>query len=405
MIANPQSFFRFAAQYYPLLRDLYYRSGGFNDADLRELILRHRSGDDPAPHYLADQLLRLGIIETTPEATASYEMTRPVKNLMRFLLQEQRLTSAAVIQGYLADLEQSQAELDAAIRETRPVRIERALNEIGETLERIRQDSRANREAVVNEVLALKTNRERRPVKERFEIINRLWTRYLEPLRDLIDVRKAMDSGLDALDRVLKAGAEAFELDGVLFREFSRCRARLLRLRRDVGVDFHEALREVEPLYESLKRDSELVRGAVRALERLGKEGLRGLALTKLLAIPFWHQEGLFSDAALSSFLQGVHGYTPRPPVPLATGEARAEADFIEPEEMLAALRRTLPVEDVLNWLLMTYRNPAPGEVLRAYGRIHGGEVGRPVFGPAERAYGLGTTTFLAHPLRLEADS
>jgi len=94
VIANPQSFFRFAAQYYPLLRDLYYRSGGFNDADLRELVLRHRSGDDPAPHYLAEQLIRLGIIETAPEATTSYEMIRPVKSLRRFLLQEALLIGA-----------------------------------------------------------------------------------------------------------------------------------------------------------------------------------------------------------------------------------------------------------------------------------------------------------------------
>ncbi len=402
MLANPQTFFRFAAQHYPLLRDLYYRTSGINDADLQELVVRNRSAEDPAPHFLADQLLKLGILEMSPEATASYEMTRPVRNLMRFLLQEQRLTSAAVIQGYLADLEQTQAELDAAVRASRPVRIERALHEIGETLERIRQDSRANREALVNEALALKSNRERRPVKERFEIINRLWTRYLEPLRDLIDVRKAMDAGLDALDRVLRAGAQTFDLDGALFREFSRCRARLLRLRREVGDDFHEALREVEPLYEALKRDSELVRGAVRALERLGREGIRRLALMDRLAIPFWQQEGLFADPALASFLQEVRGYRPAPPKPLAAGAAVLSADFIDPEQMFAELKRDLPVEDVFQWLATRFPAPAPGEVLRAYGRIHGGDAGEPVFGDAERAYVLGRETVLAHPLRLE---
>lgn len=38
MAANPQSFFRFAARYYPLLLNLFYRREGFTEADLRNLV-------------------------------------------------------------------------------------------------------------------------------------------------------------------------------------------------------------------------------------------------------------------------------------------------------------------------------------------------------------------------------
>jgi len=61
------------------------------------------------------------------------------------------------------------------------VLIERALDEITETMERIRQDSRANREAIINEVMTVKSNRDKRTVSERFEKINYLWNHYLEP--------------------------------------------------------------------------------------------------------------------------------------------------------------------------------------------------------------------------------
>lgn len=402
MPVDPYTFFRFAAQNYSLLRDLYYRQS-VGDADLRELVVRHRVENGPTPDYIAGQLVDFSILEATPEATASYEMTRPVRNLLRFLLKEQRLTSAAVIQGYLADLEQSQAELEAAISESRPVRIERALNEIGETLERIRQDSRANREAVINDVLSLKSNQDRRSARERFEIINRLWTHYLEPLRDLIDVRKAMDAGLDSLDRVLRAGAKTFDLDGTLSREFSRCRARLLRLRREIGIDFHECLREVEPLYESLKRDSELVRGAVRALERIGKEGLKNLALANQLAISIWQQEGLLNNLVLEAYLHGVRGYIPRVATPLATSPSVPDRLLIDPKIMLDKLKKSMPVDDVLYWLVTNYGSVGPGEVLRAYGRIHGGDFGKRIFSEMERSYELEDVTLLAHPLRIEA--
>jgi len=151
MAANPQSFFRFAARRYPLLRDLFYRGEGFSEADLRALIEGQRGEGDPGAATVIEQLLDFGIIEPIPDATAAFELTAPVSNLLSFLLREQRLTSARVIQGYLDDLEE--------------------------------------------------LHRERRTVRERFEIINRLWSRYLEPLRDLIDVKKAMDAGLEDLLR------------------------------------------------------------------------------------------------------------------------------------------------------------------------------------------------------------
>ena len=50
-------------------------------------------------------------------------------------------------------------------------------------------------------------------------------------------------------------------------------------------ADFHESMHEVEPLYASLKQDSSLARGVARALERIGKEGIKSLNLQAELAI------------------------------------------------------------------------------------------------------------------------
>ncbi len=403
MSLNPQAFFLFAAKHYGLLKDLFYRSGGFTDADLRELILRNRNEDDPIPDYVADQLVKLRIIEPSPDATAHYEITNPVRNLIRFLLQEQRLTSAAVIQAYLNDLEQSQQELDGAIRENRPAWIERALNEINETLERIRQDSMANREAVINEVLAVKSNKEQRSVRERFEIINRLWTRYLEPLRDLIDVRKSMDAAMDGLERVVRSGAQVFDLDGVMNREFYRSRTRLTRLRREISSDFHESLREVEPLYESLKQDSELVRGASRALERIGKEGLKNLGFVDMLAIPSSRQqEGLFPDLALESYLHGVYGYEPEAAPELPVSENQHHVTYVMPEEIIDRLLADLPVKDVLKWIMTNYEMLPLSELLRVYARIYQADLGNYAFSETEQSYWLPSATLYSHPMAIE---
>jgi len=405
MASNPQAFFRFAARYYPLLIDLFYRSEGVTEADLRDLINRSRSEGEPAASHVSEQLLTFGIIEPIPDATATFELTSPIRALLSFLLREHRLTSAKVIQGYLSDMEQLRAELDGAARQDLGNQAARALADISALLERIRQDSHANREAIIAEVLKLKSNREKRSTRERFEIINRIWTRYLEPLRDLIDVRQAMDTDLDDLERVLAAAARSFQLDGTLSREFPRCRARLLRLRREVAEDFRESLREVEPLYISLKKESELVRGASLGLEQLDRRGLAALKLEEMLAIPVWRIEGTFADTSLEAYIHGIRGYELAETPPLVEGSEGAPIQVILPSELLARLEDSIPVDDLLAWLLAVYPEANLGELLRAYGRIVLGDTGSLRFGEEERRYPAQGVVLVARPVRLERNT
>ncbi|MCM2356605.1 MAG: hypothetical protein NDI77_00475 [Geobacteraceae bacterium] len=403
MAINPQSFFNFAAQNYPLLHDIFRKSGGMNDAELSDLIRRHRVGLE-SPSTLIEKLINLKIIEPLPDATASYEMSRTVSVLFRFLLQEQRLTSTAVIHAYLDELERAQTDLDHAIRDDKHSLIERALDEITETMERIRQDSRANREAIINEVMTVKSNREKRTVSERFEKILLLWNHYLEPLKDLIDVRKTMDASLDSLERLLKQGAEQFLLDGALHREFARCSVRLVRLRRDMTADFHESMHEVEPLYVSLKQDSSLARGVARALERIGKEGIRSLNLPTALALRTERlREGLFDNTDIEAFLHNVRGYQPQEPPVINLGTELLSPRFIPPDELIDTLRQALPVGDVLQWLLNRYEGYPFPELLRAYGRIFGSDAFKAGFSREEKKYQLPGMTVHARPLAVEA--
>lgn len=402
MAISPQSFFRFADRHYSLLIDLFYRSTGLTEADLRDLIEASRSEGDPGSGTIINQLISFGIIEPIPDATATFELTAPIRALLSFLLREHRLTSAKVIQGYLTDLEDLRSELDSASHQKLNNQAARALADISQVIERIRQDSHANREAIIAEVLKIKANRDQRSIRERFEVINRLWSRYLEPLRDLIDVKKSMDASLDDIERSMVTNGKTFILDGALSREFSRCRARLLRLRREVAEDFYESMREVEPLYVSLKRDSELVRGASLALERIDRAGLANLQFDALIAIPTWRIEGTFSDTSLEAFFHGVHGYQPGAPEPLPDADDTPLHEFIIPSELFSRLDSSLPVPDLFDWLLEQYPEATAGELVRAYGRVYLGDSGEMQFAEEERRYSLPDIFLVARPLRIE---
>nr|MBF0221333.1 hypothetical protein [Desulfobulbaceae bacterium] len=401
MATNPQSFFRFADRHYPLLLDLFYRSTGLTEADLRDLIDASRTEGAPGSAAIINQLISYGIIEPVPDATATFELTAPIGALLAFLLREHRLTSAKVIQGYLSDLEDLRNEIDGAALQKLNNQAARALTDISQVIERIRQDSQANREAILTEVLKLKANRDKRTVRERFEVINRLWNRHLEPLRDLIDVKKAMDASLDDLERSLLTDGKTFVLDGALTREFSRCRARLLRLRREVAENFYESMKEVEPLYISLKRESELVRGASLALEKIDRAGLASLNFDACLAIPIWRLEGTFSDTYLEAFFHEVQGYEPTVPQPLPAAEEIPLHEFILPSDLFARLDASVPVPDLLTWLLAQYPKATAGELVRAYGRIYLGDPREMHFNEEVQRYAFSDIFLIARPLQI----
>lgn len=371
---SPLTFFRFAAEHTALLVDLFYRSAGLTEAALRDLILRNQKGSAAVSSgRVMEQLKNLGIVESVPGETALFEMTRPISGLMSYLLRQHRLTSIEVIRAYLKDIERLTHELSDIITADSGQMAMRILLEISDVIERIRQDSRSNRDGIIGEVIRLKTNRERYTVRERFEIINRLWKRYLEPLRDLIDVKKAMDASLDRLQGLVDLGQTRFLHDRIMAREFKSVSARLLRLRRDVLEDYRESLAEISPLYESLRRECALSQGASLALQIIGQKGIRALRLTSRLAIPIWRTQGLLSNKTLIAYYQGVKGYTPGPrPKVSTTARATRAPRVITMEELKERLVNALPVDDLMEWLFHDFSRYPLHEILKAYGRILG---------------------------------
>lgn len=93
---NPQTFFRFAADHHALLTELYYKREGLVEAELLALIRRHADVQSPSAVYMRDRLVELGILEHLPQATAQFEMTRPVASVVGYLLQEGTGTTSRV---------------------------------------------------------------------------------------------------------------------------------------------------------------------------------------------------------------------------------------------------------------------------------------------------------------------
>ena len=401
---NPQTFFRFAAEHHALLSELYYKREGLSEAELLALVRRYADVQSPSAVYMRDRLVELGVLEQAPQATAQFEMSRPVASLMGYLLREYRMTSVEVIQAYFNAIDTLASDLAQAVDSDNSELLVRINGELEDHVERMRHDSHNNREAVTATVVKVKTNRERMPPRLRYETINRLWMRYIVPLRDIIDTHKSMDAALDRLARIYADAQQQFPADGTVQQVVRVGDARLRRLRQAVLEDFHESLREVTPLYEELRQETAMARGASQALERIAQEGLVRLRLAQRLGICNWQQRGLFSDSALEAYLCELQGYDPAVPEPIAFISEPEPPAHVSPDVFDERVRQALPIEDALTWLRNAFPELSLLAMLRLYGRLHSGRYGRTTFGERERAYELGGVVLCAHAMSVHAE-
>lgn len=397
---NPRDFFRFGFENFSLLKNLHARKT-VNDAELRQLIMRHRTAGSPAVDYIAGQLTSLGFLEVAPHATASREMVPAVSRFLNFLLRQQQLTPIAVIRSYLEALEQMGHDLDRAIGGKEAGNALRILNECSEVIERMRNDSADNLEAIIRQTLAIKSNLERRSVRERYMIINRIRERYLVPLREIIDIKKPMQHSMDQMHRLFREGKQVFIANGPLADEFSRADSRLLRLRKSVRSDFMESGREVEPLYRTLERENRIVKGASRALEIIDREGLKNLDLD--FSITFIRREGMVADDRLESYFHKLAGYVPAPPSAIEDAVPDSiRVDFIDPDQLREKIRNSLPINDYFAWLLDTYAAEPLEIILQAYVDVLDSQEYTVRFKDEARQYALRHYTIQACPMAVE---
>ena len=396
---NPHTFFRFAAEHHTLLTELYYKRDGLPEAELLALIRRNSNIQSPNATYIRDRLVELGILEHSPLATAEFEMTRPIASLVGYLLQEYKLTSVEVIQSYFTAIDAYASDMAAAIDSDNSGMLVRVNSELEEHVERMRHDSRNNRERVVTEVTEIKTNRKRIPPRLRYEKINYLWTHYIVPLRDIIDTQKSMDAALDRLYTIYIDAGRQFRNDSAVQNIIEGGESRLRRLQRDVLTDFNETIREVTPLYEELRQETTIARGASHALERINNNGLNSLKLSRHMGICIWQQRGLFSDQTLESYVYSLHDYKPIPPPPLTQDSTYKPSFYIDTADFHNKVSESLPINDALSWLLNTYPDIPTHSILKLYGRLHSGSYGSLSFADKKRDYDANKLLLSAHPM------
>ena len=372
MKVNPQSFFNFCASHTVLLRSLADRDGEISETEALRLIRANPGAAEELPETAWRRLCELQILVPTEPGGDVFLLADPVARLLTYLFNEANPATPEMIQGYVLSLETTRKRLVRALEEENIQLVRLALEEIGLALRRIYADLNETQHAILAEVARYKTERSRVSVREKYRRIVHWMERYVEPMIDIVRADGPLRAAFDDTERLLLLARE-----DALYSDHPAL-ARNLRFLRLVGSHalrvFTQCRKEIQPLYESLRRSSFIAEGAARALEKLQAEGLAKWGGEHLMGVSVWRFQNVPGDAAIALALQRVVEHPPEPAPVLEFNIEREDPAALVRVMWLDSLpelvRADLPVADLLEWLLQKHPERNTPDVLAGFSEL-----------------------------------
>lgn len=205
---SPIAFLAFVAEHVELLVAV-LDAGGVGQADLYALVNRFRKDQHPSPEHIVRRLSEYQVLRPAAYADTALELAPPLEELLRWLLNRQRLEGAGVLQGYFVELGALHVELRESVETGDHSAAALALKDADATMERLRELSASNREAIVAAAQALRSAGAVSAV-DRFKTVLRLWERYFEPLKLLVETDGEMERCTRGLHDAIILGEARF---------------------------------------------------------------------------------------------------------------------------------------------------------------------------------------------------
>lgn len=403
MRVPPKPFLDFCARHVPLLRAL-TDDVEWTEPALLDAASRHREEGDEQPETTVRKIIELRVMVNTEPGADTFELAEPLRRLLDYIFDEAMPTTPEVIQGYVASLSTVSQRMERALKDDDMATTALALQEVNDTLRRIHRDTEETRARILSEVALFKTTRRQFSVRDKFQRIVHWMQRYVEPMGDIIRVDGEMEAAFGETARVLRLAHEsALTPEAVAARQLH-----LLRVVEKFALRvFQQCRRELQPLYDSLRRASLIADGAALALARLQKDGADGWVRACAPGFALLRFRHAPADTAFAlAFARLTEGPPPAPPI------VRRPVSGLEPEgkrrrawldSVLAAAEAETPLADTLDWITSRHPDRGTTEVLAAFTRLFFNSRFRASFDDApSRLYPTADGELRAHPAALQ---
>lgn len=372
MHLTPKRFFDFCSSHVPLLHAIAIKPGDVSEAQVRQLIRTYADDSGELPETTWDRLLELQIIVPLEEGSAHYVMAQPLLQLLNFLHNDAVPTSPEIIQGYTAALESARKRVLLGVDAGDVLSVTMAANEIDHTLRRMRDDLDATHRAVMAEVARYLADRSSVSVRERYLRIVTLMDQYVHPLVEIVRVDGLLVGTLNETDLALRMAREqgVYKELGIIERNERQIRV----LRRRAIHTLNESRKELQPLYDVLRRASAIAHGAALALGRLRKMKIDDWTATYVAQAGIARIESPPTEAVLNHIIDAVVSHPPTPPPSLSmTDHQGTPPDYVRLlwlNELPNTLNEELPVNDLTGWLTESFPEKGTADALLGLSKL-----------------------------------
>lgn len=372
MQPTPKRFFDFCANHVPLLHAISQKPGDISEAQVRQMIRTFSDITTEQPQTTWERLIELQVIVPVEEGSSHYVMSQPLLQLLSFLYNDAVPTSPEIIQGYIAAMESARKRIALGVEAGDALSVAMATNEVDHTLRRMQDDLDATHRAVLAEVARYKADRTSVSVRERYLRILTLMDQYVHPLVEIIRVDGLLESTLTETDMVLRAAREQGVYVELGMVERNERQIRVMR-RRAIHT-LNESRKELQPLYDVLRRSSAIAHGATLALGRLRQMKLEDWVALYMTPTTNARVEVPPTDEVLRRIIDEVVNHPPIPPPLLNTAEsADTPPDYVRLLWLNALpdlLKEELPVKDITNWLTSNFPEKSTSDALLGLSKL-----------------------------------
>jgi hypothetical protein len=368
----PQSFFRFCEAHVPLLRRLASAGGEVSEADVRRLIRDTLVDGAEQPDTTWRRLVELQILVPSEPGSDFHFLAEPVRRLIDYLFDEAQAATPEIVRGYIQSLESSGLQLQRAIENEEMTLLRLSIDEVQRTLLHIQADLNETHRCILTEVSRYKTQHRDVSVRDKFRRIVHWMERYVDPMADIVRPDGPLRAVFDETERLLHLAHERGLIHDLPTVERNQ---RLLRLvQRHALRVFQQCQRELQPLYDSLRRSSFIAEGAARALESLQRSGPDGWAERHALRTFMLRWQHVPSDSAISRALRNVaeSPVTPPPILDLDT-PLSPPAGYLRRlwlDSLPVEARQAVPIDDLLGWIILNHPQRSTADTLAGFTRL-----------------------------------
>lgn len=368
----PQSFFRFCEAHVPLLRRLSTATGEISEADVRRMIRDTLVEGAEQPDTTWRRLLELQILVPSEPGSDFHFLAEPVRRLIDYLFDEAQAATPEIVRGYIQSLESSGLQLQRAIENEEMPLLRLSIDEVQRILLRVQADLDETHRCILAEVSRYKTQHRSVSVRDKFRRIVHWMERYVDPMSDIVRPDGPLRAVFDETERLLHLAHERGLIHDLPTVERNQ---RLLRLvQRHALRVFQQCQRELQPLYDSLRRSSFIAEGAARALESLQRSGPAGWSELHAIRTFMLRWQHVPSDAAIARALRNVAESPVTPPPILALDSQDAPpAGYLRRlwlDSLPAAARDSLPIDDLLGWIILNHPQRSTADALAGFTRL-----------------------------------